>query len=161
VALDGKAQRGRLRHGATTTHPIHAVSAFCHDLGGVLAQLVVDAQQHEAELSVAPHAMGQIDWQGRVLKFWAADMGVDGSRLPEPGKFAPVHGSIVGRGSAGDVESGPGRAGPTDSAVRSELAGARHRDLHGPRRAIALGGRPVKRRSQGLPYSPALSARSK
>src|SRR5262249_10591141 len=27
VALDGKAQRGRLRHGATPTHPIHAVSA--------------------------------------------------------------------------------------------------------------------------------------
>ena len=67
VALDGKAQRGRLRHGATPTHPIHAVSAFCHDLGGVLAQLVVDAQQHEAELTVASDAIGQIDWQGRVL----------------------------------------------------------------------------------------------
>jgi predicted transposase YbfD/YdcC len=67
VALDGKAQRGRLRHGAATNHPIHAVSAFCHDLGGVLAQLVVDAQQHEAELTVAPDAIKQIDWQGRVL----------------------------------------------------------------------------------------------
>jgi predicted transposase YbfD/YdcC len=67
VALDGKAQRGRLRHGATPTHPIHAVSAFCHDLDGVLAQLVVDAQQHEAELTVAPDAIKQIDWQGRVL----------------------------------------------------------------------------------------------
>lgn len=67
VALDGKAQRGRLRHGATPTHPIHAVSAFCHDLGGVLAQLVVDAKQHEAELTVAPQAIHQIDWQGRVL----------------------------------------------------------------------------------------------
>jgi hypothetical protein len=43
------------------------VSAFCHDLGGVLAQLVVDAQQHEAELTVAPQVIGQIDWQGRVL----------------------------------------------------------------------------------------------
>src|SRR6266508_2957303 len=67
VALDGKAQLGRLRHGATPTHPIHAVSAFGHDLGGVLAQVVVDAQQHEAELTVAPEAIGQIDWQGRVL----------------------------------------------------------------------------------------------
>jgi predicted transposase YbfD/YdcC len=67
VAIDGKAQRGRLRHGATPTHPIHAVSAFCHDLGGVLAQLVVDAQHHEAELTVAPDAIRQIDWQGRVL----------------------------------------------------------------------------------------------
>src|SRR5262245_35498875 len=67
VALDGKAQRGRLRHGATPTHPIHAVTAFCHDLGGVLAQLVVEAQQHEAELTVAPTMIEQIDWQGRVL----------------------------------------------------------------------------------------------
>lgn len=67
VALDGKAQRGRLRHGATPTHPIHAVTAFCHDLGGVLAQLVVDAKQHQAELTVAPEALQQIDWQGRVL----------------------------------------------------------------------------------------------
>lgn len=67
VALDGKAQRGRLRHGAPPTHPIHAVRAFCHDLAGVLAQLVVDAQQHEAELRVAAQAIGQIDWQGRVL----------------------------------------------------------------------------------------------
>src|SRR5215210_5454621 len=67
VAVDGKAQRGRLRHGATPTHPIHAVSAFCHDLGGVLAQLVVDAQQQEAELTVAPDVIRQLDWQGRVL----------------------------------------------------------------------------------------------
>ena len=73
VALDGKAQRGRLRHGATPTHPIHAVSAFCHDLGGVLAQLVVDAKQHEAELTVAPQAIHQIDWQGRVLTGDALD----------------------------------------------------------------------------------------
>lgn len=62
MALDGKAQRGRLRQDATPTHPIHAVSAFCHDLSGVLAQLVVDAQQHEAELTVAPDAIEQIDW---------------------------------------------------------------------------------------------------
>ena len=67
VAIDGKAQRGRLRHGATPTHPIHAVTAFCHDLAGVLTQLIVDAQQHEGELSVAPQAIHQIDWQGRVL----------------------------------------------------------------------------------------------
>lgn len=53
VALDGKDQRGRLRHGATSTHPIPAVSAVCHDLGGMLAQLVIDAQQHEAALTVA------------------------------------------------------------------------------------------------------------
>jgi hypothetical protein len=67
VALDGKAQRGRLRHGATSSHSIHAVSAFCHDLGVILAQLIVDARQHQAELTIAPLAIRQIDWQGRVL----------------------------------------------------------------------------------------------
>ena len=67
VALDGKAQRGRLRHAATPTHPVHAVSVFCHELGGVLVQLVVDVEQHEAELSVAPDVIKQLDWQGRVL----------------------------------------------------------------------------------------------
>jgi len=67
VAVDGKAQRGRLRHAAQPTHPTHAVTAFCHDLGGVLAQLVVDAQQREAELTVAPRLIAQLDWQGRVL----------------------------------------------------------------------------------------------
>lgn len=67
IARAGNAQRGRLRHGATPTHPIHAVSAFCHDRGGALAQLIVDAQQHEAELTVAPAAIRQINWHGRVL----------------------------------------------------------------------------------------------
>lgn len=67
VALDGKAQRGRLRHATTATHPVHAVSAFCHELGGVLAQLVVAVEQHEAEISAAPEMIAQLDWQGRVL----------------------------------------------------------------------------------------------
>jgi hypothetical protein len=30
VALDGKAQRGHLRHSANATHPSHAISALCH-----------------------------------------------------------------------------------------------------------------------------------
>lgn len=67
VALDGKAQRGRLSHATTPTHPVHAVSAFCHNLGGVLAQLVVAVEEHEAELSVAPALIGQLEWQGRVM----------------------------------------------------------------------------------------------
>jgi Transposase DDE domain len=62
-----KPSAGETRHGATASHPIHAITAFCHDLAGVLAQLVVDAQQHEAELTVALQAIRQIDWQGRVL----------------------------------------------------------------------------------------------
>jgi DDE_Tnp_1-associated len=67
VALDGKAQRGRLRFEAQRSHPVHAVSAFCHELGVVLIQLGVDHGQHQAELSVVPHLVQQLDWQGRVL----------------------------------------------------------------------------------------------
>ena len=67
VSLDGKAQRGRLRHAAQPTHPIHAVTAFCHDMAGALAQLVVDAQQQQGELTVAPELIAQVEWQGRVL----------------------------------------------------------------------------------------------
>lgn len=67
IAIDGKAQRGRLQHTDEPTHPVHAVSAFCHDVGLVLAQMVVDSQQHEAELSVAPGLLSQLEWQGRVL----------------------------------------------------------------------------------------------
>ena len=67
VALDGKAQRGRLPHEAARTHPVHGVSAFCHSLGTVLAQVALDQQAHEAELTVASEVIAQLDWQGRVL----------------------------------------------------------------------------------------------
>jgi predicted transposase YbfD/YdcC len=67
VAVDGKAQRGRLRHANQPTHPAHAVTAFCHDVGGALAQLVVDTQQQQGELTVAPQLIAQVEWQGRVL----------------------------------------------------------------------------------------------
>lgn len=66
VACDGKAQRGRLRHTAQPAQPIHAVSAVCHDLGLVLAQVALDAQ-HDAEGTVAPTFLRQLDWEGRVL----------------------------------------------------------------------------------------------
>jgi predicted transposase YbfD/YdcC len=67
IAFDGKAQRGRLRHADHPTHPIHAVTAFAHELGLVLSQIIVDAQQDQAELTVAPTLIRHIDWQGRVL----------------------------------------------------------------------------------------------
>lgn len=67
VALDGKAQRGRLRFEAHRSHPVHAVSAFCHELGIVLTQLGVDHAQHQAELTVVPQLVQHLDWQGRVL----------------------------------------------------------------------------------------------
>lgn len=68
IAIDGKAQRGRLQyeHGGS---PIHALVAFCHDRGVVLATEAVEHGQdkEEAELTVAPALIEQIDWQGRVL----------------------------------------------------------------------------------------------
>lgn len=47
--------------------PIPAVRALRPDLGGALAHLIVDAQQHAAEWTGAPAALRLIDWQGCVL----------------------------------------------------------------------------------------------
>lgn len=71
VALDGKAQRGRLAFGHAGC-PVHAVSAICHRTGVVLAQHPVDGvgeatDRAQAELTVAPTVIGQITWPGRVL----------------------------------------------------------------------------------------------
>ena len=68
VALDGKAQRGRLafaHHGST----VHALSAVDHDRGVVLAQLPITAHtdKAEAELTVAPTLSARLHWRGRVL----------------------------------------------------------------------------------------------
>jgi predicted transposase YbfD/YdcC len=68
VAIDGKAQRGRLRFqdGGCL---VHALAAFCHERGVVLAQEPIDrgADTAEAELSVAPALLARVDWRGRVL----------------------------------------------------------------------------------------------
>lgn len=70
VAVDGKAQRGRLRFEAGGC-PVHALSAVCHRTGLVLAHEAVDVDREtdraEAELTVAPALIAQIDWHNRVL----------------------------------------------------------------------------------------------
>ncbi len=68
VAIDGKAQRGRLRFQAGGC-PVHALTAFCHEQGVVLAQEPIDrtADKAEAELTVAPALLARLDWRGRVL----------------------------------------------------------------------------------------------
>jgi predicted transposase YbfD/YdcC len=68
VAIDGKAQRGRLRFQAGGSL-VHALTAFCHEQGIVLAQEPIDstAEKAEAELSVAPALLARVDWRGRVL----------------------------------------------------------------------------------------------
>jgi predicted transposase YbfD/YdcC len=68
VAIDGKAQRGRLRF-ADGGGPVHALSAFCHDCGVVLAHepIAASADKAEAELTVAPALLARLDWRGRVV----------------------------------------------------------------------------------------------
>lgn len=68
VAVDGKAPRGRLQYQAGGS-PVHALAAYCHDQGVVLAQEPIDrgADKAEAELTVAPALLARLDWRGRVL----------------------------------------------------------------------------------------------
>ena len=68
VAIDGKAHRGRLQF-APGGCPVHALSAFCHEVGVVLAHEPIErgTDKAEAELSVAPDLIARIDWRGRVL----------------------------------------------------------------------------------------------
>jgi predicted transposase YbfD/YdcC len=68
VAVDGKAQRGRLpfQEGGS---PVHALSAFCHEHGVVLAQepIAQGEEKSEAELTVAPALLARVAWPGRVF----------------------------------------------------------------------------------------------
>lgn len=68
VAIDGKAQRGRLpfQQGGC---PVHALTAYCHEHGVVLAAEPIEqgADKSEGELTVAPALVARIAWPGRVL----------------------------------------------------------------------------------------------
>ena len=68
VAVDGKAQRGRLPF-QTGGSPVHALTAFCHEHGVVLAQEPIERgeEKSEAELTVAPALVARVTWPGRVL----------------------------------------------------------------------------------------------
>ncbi len=68
IAIDGKAHRGRLRF-APRGCPVHALSAFCHEHGVVLAHEPIDAAvgTDKTELTVAPTLIDRLDWHGRVL----------------------------------------------------------------------------------------------
>jgi predicted transposase YbfD/YdcC len=67
VAVDGKARKGQLQFEPDNACTIHDIEAFCHDIGVVLAQLALDNQGGEAELSGAPQLLNCISWQGRIL----------------------------------------------------------------------------------------------
>jgi predicted transposase YbfD/YdcC len=68
VAIDGKAQRGRLpfQDGGC---PVHALTAFCHGHSVVLAHepIAQGADKGEAEVTVAPALLARVAWPGRVL----------------------------------------------------------------------------------------------
>lgn len=69
VAIDGKAQRGRLAGQDATAQTVHTVTLCAHADGVVLAQVPVTAtaQKTEAELSVAAALLTSLDWHDRVL----------------------------------------------------------------------------------------------
>lgn len=68
IAIDGKAQRGRVQYEPAGT-AVHALVAVCHERGVVLAQepIHVGIDKAEAELTVAPILISRLDWHGRVL----------------------------------------------------------------------------------------------
>lgn len=68
VAVDGKAQRGRLA-ADPAAGVVHALTAFCHDHQIVLSQapITTTAAKAEAELTVVPEVIASLDWHGRVL----------------------------------------------------------------------------------------------
>lgn len=68
VAIDGKAQRGRLQYQRGGS-PVHALTAFTHDQRVVLAQapIACGTDKAGAEVTVAPALLARIDWRGRVL----------------------------------------------------------------------------------------------
>ncbi|MGH7863200.1 MAG: ISAs1 family transposase [Candidatus Dormibacteraceae bacterium] len=68
IAVDGKAQRGRLA-ADPTAGVVHTLSAVCHTHGVVLAQAPITHAQEKAaaELTVAPSIIASLDWHGRVF----------------------------------------------------------------------------------------------
>jgi predicted transposase YbfD/YdcC len=68
IAIDGKAQRGR-RQFEGVPAAVHALTAFCHEQGVILAEEPIEAgtTKREAELTVAPRVLADLDWQNRVL----------------------------------------------------------------------------------------------
>ena len=63
LAIDGKAQRGRLARDPAPGS-VRALSACCHARRGVLAQLVMarQAEKTAAALTVAPRLRDQLPW---------------------------------------------------------------------------------------------------
>jgi predicted transposase YbfD/YdcC len=69
VAIDGKAQRGRLAFTVTPGCRVHALTACTHAARVVLAQeeIACHSDKAAAELTVAPRLIARLDWHGRVM----------------------------------------------------------------------------------------------
>ncbi len=69
VAMDGKTLRGRLPFAPAHAAPIHLLTLYCQITGAVLAQteIAYTGDKAQAELTVAPALLAQIDWTGRVV----------------------------------------------------------------------------------------------
>lgn len=71
VGCDGKAQRARFHYTplAPGMASVHEISAFCAELGLVLAACAVSGTEEKAaaELNSAPALLAQVQWAGRVL----------------------------------------------------------------------------------------------
>lgn len=102
IAIDGKAQRGRLRFPGGGC-PVHALSAFCHERHIVLAHEPIaaetDADTGEADLSVAPVLLARLDWHARL----------DRRCLVLPARPVPA-GPRCRRGLPGGGQAEPGAA---------------------------------------------------
>jgi predicted transposase YbfD/YdcC len=68
IAIDGKAQHGRRQFQAEAS-VVQVLTAFCAERSVVLAEEPVEEQtdKAEAELTVAPRVIQQLEWRGRVL----------------------------------------------------------------------------------------------
>jgi hypothetical protein len=84
IAIDGKAQKGRLPYEKEQGYPVHAVSLLAHQTGIVLSQGHVETtdlqarspsgeeaepeeQKQKSELAVAVRLLQQVEWKGKVL----------------------------------------------------------------------------------------------
>jgi len=69
ISLDGKALRGQLQY-RTSGCPVDLLTAVCHATGMALAHAPIEADtgtKAEAELTVAPEVIAQLDWTGQVV----------------------------------------------------------------------------------------------
>ena len=92
MAIDGKAQRGRLRFAAAGC-PVHALSAFCHEQGIVLAHEPIVAGIDKAWLGLSKIHMARYDYD-------QAKVSLSRRYLRSSGETRSCFGALAGAASA-------------------------------------------------------------